>query len=592
MENSKKRNSSGSKNEIKTIYINDIESLNDSTENNETYFNSSFAIKGRTSNSCIDVNLLTNNTLEKNMKIYSKRSSKDMTNKNKDNNNNKNNKKINIIINNRDFLNPRKENINNQKFLPSSNYSDKIDNEMISKIINEKSNINMKNKTNGNKMDTIYEKKTFNYKDYKINNNLNLNLIKQKEIEMQKEIDFLKKEILLKNDIIKKLIEENKNLTEKIKLKDIELLNSKNKEENLTKVIQENNKCITNLNQLMLKIVPKNENKKNMNQKNYNNNIIHHHQSMSKSIYENNCLPRKKCSKIKLNKSKEKLNFNKENNFVDDKENKKNCNENSSVQRYFKIYTKNSIKKHLNQNNKVTNIYKDDIKANNINLNLYGNRTKKIEKNKRNNTISIELKKYNNNNSSSDFINDTVPLELNDNIKNCKNLIKNNINQKKNKGENLLIQENLSDFIANYFSRNMSCKNENNFKQLEISPKRLDTNSNVHISEISTLSNAENRCRTNSPLSNYDNYNKFQNNKKVPNTKEMVINYKNSQIDSKTNKKIPKFVIMNSDILKKINNYYSPRNKEIKIMNKNSDIKPGNNYIKMNNWENYKLNNI
>ena len=585
MENNKKRNSSGSRNEIKTIYINDIESLNDSTENNETYFNSSFALKGRNSNSLIDVNLLANNTIERNTKINSKRSSKEMANKSKNNNN----KKINIIINNRDFLNPKKENINNKKFLPSSNYSDKIDNEMINKLINEKSNI--KNKPNENKMDINYQNKYYNYKDYKENDSFGINLIKQKEIEMQKEIDFLKKEILLKNDIIKKLIEENKNLTEKIKLKEIELLNSKNKEENLTKVIQENNKCITNLNQLMLKIVPKNENKKNMIQKNNNNNIIHQHQSLSKSIYENNYLPKKKCSKIKLNKSKEKKNFNKENVFTDDKDNKKNSYENSSVQRYFKIYSKNSIKKHSNQNNKVSSIYKDDIKLNNINLNLYGNKTKKYEKNKRNNTISIEIKKYNNNNSSSDFINDTIPLEFYDNNKIGKNLIKNNINKKKNKVENLLIQENLSDFISNYFSRNLSCRNDNNFKHLEISPKRLETNSNVQINEILTLSNAENRCRTNSSLSNYDK-NKFQNYKKVSNIKETPINYKNSQIDSKKQKKIPKFVIMNSDILKKINNYYSPRNKEIKIMNKNNDIETKNTYVNMNNWENYKLNNI
>ena len=113
MENNKKRNSSGSRNEIKTIYINDIESLNDSTENNEVYFNSSFALKGRNSNSCIDVNLLTNNVIEKNIKLNSKRSSKEMTNKNK------NNKKINIFINNRDYLNRKKENMNNQKLLPS-----------------------------------------------------------------------------------------------------------------------------------------------------------------------------------------------------------------------------------------------------------------------------------------------------------------------------------------------------------------------------------------------------------------------------------------------------------------------------------------
>jgi len=582
MENNKKRNSSGSRNEIKTIYINDIESLNDSTENNEVYFNSSFALKGRNSNSCIDVNLLTNNVIEKNIKLNSKRSSKEMTNKNK------NNKKINIFINNRDYLNRKKENMNNQKLLPSSNYSDKIDNEMICKLISENNNI--KKKSNEKKMDINYDNKYFNYKE---NGSLGINLInqKEKEIEMQKEIDFLKKEILLKNDIIKKLIEENKNLSEKIKLKEKELLNSKNQEENLTKVIQENNKCITNLNQLILKIVPQEENKKNMNQK--NNNIIHHHQSLSKSIYENNCAPRKKCSKMKLNKSKEKMNFCKENIFINDKDNKKELKENSSVQRYFKIYSKNSIKKHLNQNNKMARIYKDDIKVNNINLNLYGNRTKKIENNKRNNTLSIEIKKYNNNNSSSDFINDTIPLEFNENSKNCKNLIKNNIIKKKKKAENLLLQDNLSDFISNYFSGNTSCKNDNNFKFLEISPQRLETNSNVHLNEILTISNVENRCRTNSSLSNCDNNNnKFQNYNKVSNNKEKIINYKNSQIVDKKNKTIPKFVIMNSDILKKINNYYSPRNKEVKNTNKNNDIEPKSNYANMNNWENYKLNNI
>ena len=68
---------------------------------------------------------------------------------------------------------------------------------------------------------------------------------------MLKEIDFLKKEIQLKNNIIEKLIEENKNLIEKIKIKEIELFNLKNKEENLARVIQENNKCILNLNDLI-----------------------------------------------------------------------------------------------------------------------------------------------------------------------------------------------------------------------------------------------------------------------------------------------------------------------------------------------------
>ena len=193
-------------------------------------------------------------------------------------------------------------------------------------------NCNIENIPNENKMDIKYEKKYFKFKE---NDNLSIKLIKQKELEMQKEIDFLKKEILLKNDIIKNLIEENKNLTEKIKLKEKELLSSKNKEENLTKIIQENNKCITNLNQIMLKIVPKNKNKKNMNPK---NNIFHQHQSLSKSIYENSWIPKNKCSKIKLDKSKEKLSFNKENTFIHDKENNKNNNDNSAVQRYFKIH--------------------------------------------------------------------------------------------------------------------------------------------------------------------------------------------------------------------------------------------------------------
>ena len=86
-----------------------------------------------------------------------------------------------------------------------------------------------------------------------------MNITKENEIEMEKEIEFLRKEIRIKNNIIQKLIEDNKNLIEKIKKKEIELLNSKSKEENLTKVIQENNKCISNLNELISRLIPKKE---------------------------------------------------------------------------------------------------------------------------------------------------------------------------------------------------------------------------------------------------------------------------------------------------------------------------------------------
>ena len=97
-----------------------------------------------------------------------------------------------------------------------------------------------------NNENELKNKKKKNSKSKK-NNKLEfdkINLIKESEKEMLKEIDFLKKEIQLKNNIIEKLIEENKNLVEKIKIKEIELFNSKNKAENLARVIQENNKCI------------------------------------------------------------------------------------------------------------------------------------------------------------------------------------------------------------------------------------------------------------------------------------------------------------------------------------------------------------
>ena len=78
--NSPINNTMNSGNEIKTVYINDIESLNDSSERNESIFNynpqknnklNDNIIKGKYSNSSVDTNLLTNKKENRDIKFNS-----------------------------------------------------------------------------------------------------------------------------------------------------------------------------------------------------------------------------------------------------------------------------------------------------------------------------------------------------------------------------------------------------------------------------------------------------------------------------------------------------------------------------------------
>jgi hypothetical protein len=109
MENNEKKNSP-----VKTVYINDIESLNDSTENNEININynsikndNNGIVKGKINNNSIDSNNLYNknertnfkiNTLKKLSKI---KTDKEKESKEKEKTNNNSNKKKDAISNNK-----------------------------------------------------------------------------------------------------------------------------------------------------------------------------------------------------------------------------------------------------------------------------------------------------------------------------------------------------------------------------------------------------------------------------------------------------------------------------------------------------------
>ena len=472
MENNKKINSHNSREEIKTIYINDIESLNDSTENNDINFNYSLKLKGENSNSYIDDNLLSYKITNQNIKIDSlNKSSEEIKNKNKLNNNKKNNKDN---TSKKDIHKIKNE--NNDFYLYNSKCSDDLDNEIIYKLKNENElkNNKMEITLNNNNNNKNKKKKIIKSKYSKIKDNINFQELKKNEIEMKKEIEFLKKEILLKNEIIKKLIKENKNLIEKIKFNEEELFNYKNKEENLTKVIQENNKCINNLNELIIKIIP---NEKNIKEGKIN-------KSLNKTISKNINLNKNNNSKIKFNKLKEIINKNENfNNEIikKDKDNNKLFNRNH-FQGYFKLYSKNNIKKHLNKNI-FYKFYNDDNKNNN-NLNININQRIEKEKIRRNNTISLEVKR--NNNFSTDIINDEI---INNNL--SKYLSKNNIN--KNEDNN-----NSEFYFLDKISNN---KKDKNNKYLDISQKKLDNNIYHNDIDIYYLYNLENNYYkiTNSP---------------------------------------------------------------------------------------------
>ena len=583
-------------NEIKTVYINDIESLNDSTENNEINFNyyalhneklNSGIIRGKFSHSSKDANYLTNKLENVNFKISSlNKLSKIKANKEKKEKSQKRSNKKEKIKNHKKF-----------KFI-SSKYSDELDRTIINKLKNENNLLEKNeldkfsyNNENENENEVIKSLKN----KYKDNTSLNINLIRENEIGMVREIEFLKKEIILKNNIIQKLIEENKNLMEKIKIKEIELLDSKNKEESLTKVIQENNKCITNLNDLILRLIPKkeieNENKINKIQK---------YRKISK--IENNCIPRKKSTKASaINKKiNDNENFDKNNHIYSDihlgKINRK-IYVGNPVQRYFKIHhTRNSIKKYisLNHNNKIYNIENDNMVHNKyLNLNSIEKKNKS-EKSKRNNTISIDMKRHNNNNYSY-FINDTINYPNNQLIK---SLTKNNIYKNNRYNIELLEDNNNNDINLNYYKGNISCKNENIDKHIDISPKKFESNSNLSINDIFTFSNKYNKYKLTSPKLAYKNINdtdldRSYNYKYLKNLnfsfkgsqkpliskldKSKILYLKDNFISNNRNEqsfsiknnsnKFSNFIIIDN-LINERNNYYSPRNKDVKAFEK------------------------
>ena len=495
--NSAINNTMNSGNEIKTVYINDIESLNDSSERNESIFNynpqknnklNDNIIKGKYSNSSVDTNLLTNKKENRDIKFNSlNKITKIIKTKEKIGKSNNNT----IESTKREKEEKNTKDYQRYKIVSTKN-SEQFDKNMIYKLINNKNKKNKHSKNDDksqkkesgiyfsdnetdfmqNYKNKLSKKKTYCYKN-------NMTLMKDNEKEMQNQIDYLKKELQLKNNIIQKLIEENKNLIEKIKAKEIELYNSKNKEENLARVIEENNKCISNLNNLILRMIPKKDkNKKIKMNKEFNK---------SKSGIENenihNILKRKLSNKHQNDEKTKKIS-NKDyflyNNIQLNKEKEEKEKENN-VQRYFKLQTRNNIKK----NNK--------LNLNNNRNYLILKNCKTTERSTRNNTMSMDLKKIANN--YSDFHNQLI---YNQNEKLISNTTKSNINRKKNynyyKLNMDLIEDNKTECFDK-FKRNGSCKNDNIFPNFDYSPKKMESYSNGSANEIFPFSSVANKYR-------------------------------------------------------------------------------------------------
>ena len=502
---------------------------------------------------------LTNNTLNKIKKIRKEKIKTD------NNNNNNKNKNLNINLSNEEELLETK---NNKK------------NKFLSKYPNEFNQNNNKNKINN----LIIEDNNIITKNN--NSNLNINQKSEKEIEMLKEINFLKKEIKLKDEIIKKLIEENKKLIEKIKIKEIDLLNSKNNEENLTKAIQENNKCISILNELILKYMPQNNN----NKENINNNKI----AKSKIDKIDNYLP----NFIDIKKHEKKY----DNNTTQFYSNIQLNNEinklpnGNSVQRYFKLRTRNKIKKNISKNfNKQNNRSsfddnKDKDKYNDLSMKEKNNCRNEMLK--RNNTVGLDFINCNNKNNNSDLniINGGLNYINNKLIKSSPN---NNIIKKKTKKNyirynlDLLEEENNSDYNNEYFLGNISCKNVKIEKKMDGFIKKLDNNNNFSLKENFSFNNINNNHKIVSSNKINDikekkneigkNYNvkyikklnstniekqnhlfrKLKNNKNVYST-DININYINEKSFFYKTKK-PKYeLITNNMITKERNKFFSP----------------------------------
>ena len=269
--------------------------------------------------------------------------------------------------------------------------------------------------------------------------------------------------------------------------------------------------------------------------------------------------------------------------------NKEKNNNGNNVQRYFKIQTRNNIKKHisLNQNKKLNDIKNDEKKENEINNNSY---TKLNPQNNikerilhRNNTISMNIKKFNNN--YYDFINDI-------NNKSLKLTTNNNFTKKRNYN-NIRFNINLLEDNKNYFdylTGSISCKNEKIDKNLETFPKKFGSNNNVSVNELLDMDNKYKiitphiRKINNNLDKNYNlkyskklNENKKDlssksNSNKILYLKEDFINNNNNQSFSikNINYNFQKFLVTNDNKIIK-NDYYSPRNKEIKFMKKDKN---------------------
>lgn len=611
-----------SRNEVKTVYINDIESLNDSTENNDSNFNFYPSKINKSNNNNIkfsdnntDGNLLINKKDNKNKELKNNplkqlsriKKTKEKFEKEKNNN----------ILDNQEEYNKKEKDENDNNKRNKMNYpknSEEFDKNIVYKLITK--NKGRENSLQKKQKETIlynnqnkFKNKKNIYTKVKIIGDVDdINLIKEKK--MLKEINFLKNEIQLKDEIIQKLTEENKKLMEKIKSKEIELLNSKNKEENLARVIQENNKCISNLNDLILKLVPQNaQNKQNHFFKN-----IH----ISKSGIDKNSLynilgekssNNKQKNKEKKQNKKNKYHYFSNNNIQINKENI----DGNNVQRYFKMQTRNNVKKQIssNQKNKLTGISDDENDENKGNYNgnkdnaylyLDSKKFSRDEKMKRKNTISMNIKKNNYNYNYSDFINDSIN---NINNKSMKLSTDDNANKKKNYNNirfNLdLIRDKNNYFNMDYFAGNKSCKNEK-IKNLEISPKKFDSHSNVSLNEffnrnkdykykmitspqVTKINNNLNKSYNLKYIKNMNENKKNLNNKKMLYLNDEYFHNNSNQSFSikNINYNFQKFLLNNSNINnhKNIDNY-SPRNKDIKFISKYSD-KFKNNIEKENN---------
>jgi hypothetical protein len=273
------------------------------------------------------------------------------------------------------------------------------------------------------------------------------------------------------------------------------------------------------------------------------------------------------------------------------------------------MQTKNSVKKHIstNQKNRATGINDDENKGNdnenkdNAYLYLDSKKFSKDGKMKRKNTISMSIKKDNYNYIYSDFVNDSI-----NNINDKSKKLSTNGNATKKKNYNNirfnidLIEDKNNNFNMDYLAGNKSCKNEK-IKNLEISPKKFGSHSNVSVNEffnrakdykykmitspqVTKINNNLNKSYNLKYIKNMNESKKNLNNKKMLYLKDEYFHNNNQSFSIKNiNYNFQKFLLTNSNINNHKNvDYYSSRNRDIKFINKYSD-KFKNNIEKENN---------